>query len=447
MNRLKRDTRQTLEFKPLTPSEGQELAMSFAHKARYSILAMKPGQGKTLCAVEHALRNKLFTLVICPGYARNEWVNTFTRQNPDIVIENFKKRADIYEVYDVDVVILSYEMLYNPKHSPPDKMTSYLASWADQIIFDECQMLKGMTAKRTHFAHKIVYERQPKYLMLLTGTPIKNRLDELYSLLALCHYKYDEEPMFLKRFPKWHRFAEYFSYEKTRKIHTKRGVVNDVFYEGTRNLEHLKKFLNWCYFTMPERLEFKLKDRLVKYAEPDRLPSIPELEDAFNVFVDNNKSTMPEVKVKAAEMTAPFTAKLCRQLFETYGPIVVFTDHQKSCEKIADSLKVRPIHGGVSLKERVKILEAFQNGEVDYIVATYGTLSTAVSLVRSYCMVLNDPPWVPGDLDQTMARIDRKGQERQCIYFQVLATKQSKKIYETLKKKRATINALERMVK
>lgn len=434
-------------LKRFTPSEGQELAMSFLKKAKYALLAMKPGQGKTLCAVEYAVRNNLRLLVICPGYARSEWTMTMRRQKPNAIIENFKKRSDIYDVYDADLMVISYEMLYDPKLPKNDqgRNARKLAMAADIIAVDEVQYAKSMESKRSEYLHKLVYECRPDYLALLTGTPIKNRIEELYSICALCYYKFDD-PDFLKKYPKVFQFASEFSYPTHKQIRTKRGIVTTIVYEGSRNLEKLKEYISWFYFTMPKRLEFKLKERDERFIEADKMPSIPELEAAFMSFISNKKSSTPEVKAQAALITAQFTAKIAKELKDAHGSIVIFTDHQKSCDEIAQKLKVPAIHGAIPIAQRNKTLKAFQDGKSNFIVATYGTLSTAISLIRSHVMILNDPPWVPGDLDQTMARIDRKGQTKSCIYYKVLATKQSERIYKVLKTKSKTIKKLDKLM-
>lgn len=424
-----------------SPTQGQEFAIDFALKAKYSILAMKPGQGKTLCAVEIMRRKGLNMLVVCPGYGRGEWSFTIAKQCPEKEIISIKKRADLYRPTGNEAIIVSYEMLYDPKQNPKDKITRELFLWADIVVFDECQYLKSMTSKRSYYAHKLVYETEVPYLMLLTGTPIKNRIEELYSLVSLCHYKF-ENSKFHKVFPKWHRFAEFFSHPREKRIKTKRGIITQVVYEGTRNLDKLKEYTEWCYFTMPKHLEFKNKEKIIRNVLADRVKDSPDLEKSFLEFVNNNKSTQPTEKKQAALETASFSGSLALELSKEYGQIVIFTDHQGSSEKIAKKLKVPHIHGGVNVKKRIDIMEKFKAGEYKFIVATYGTLSTAISLVNSNVMVLNDPPWVPGDLEQTMARIDRKGQDRQCIYYRVIATKQSEKIYDILERKQKTIDKL-----
>jgi SNF2 family DNA or RNA helicase len=430
----------------LIPTKGQRLAVEFASRSRYSIIALPPGQGKTLCGVTLALEKKLDTLVVCPGYARNEWINCFKGQDPNIIIDNFTSHKDIYRKWDEGVAIISYELLYNYREKgKEDERSQWLFEWADLVIVDEAHLLKETDNKRTKYAHKLIYENRTKYLMLLSGTPAKNRVYELYSLLALCNYK-DDKSEFLEKYPTWTAFANYFSHPHFKKIYTKRGSFTQVVFEGFRNEKDLKPYLDQCYFRLPKDLYFKLPPKIDRFIVAEKLRKYDKLVDEFMSFIKHNRGTTPDIKTKAAEELAPFTAKIAKELYETHGPIVVFSDHIKPTEIIAKKLGVSPINSKVNMKKRNAILKEFQDGKSRYIVATIGTLSTAISLVTSRCMIINDPPWVPGDLEQTERRIRRKGQTETCFYYKVLATPQSEKIYKVLEDKKQTLNKIDELV-
>lgn len=425
----------------LTPSEGQSLAIDFALRNKYAIFPMKPGQGKTLCAVESCLRLGGKTLVICPGYARNEWFNGFIRQDPLLDIEVFKKKSDI-EIINCEVKVISYEMLYDTRNKKdPCHQSSQLFKWADNVCFDEAHYLKNTDSKRGYYAHKLTYEYRPKMLLLLSGTPAKNRLYELYSLIALCKYKHDQD-IFLRRFPTWTDFANYFCKAFQKRIKTKWGYINKIEYKGTRNLDDLRPYLSDCYFRMPKHLRFKMPAKIDKFVTIDKIPKLEGLMESFLDFTSGKKGTTPDIKAKAAAISAPFSAKLAKELKETHGQICVFSDHVESCEVIAQKLRVKPIHGGVTITKRLEILEDFRSGKTDYIVATIGTLSTAISMTNTNVMVINDPPWVPGDLEQTEGRIRRKGQDDTCFYYKVLVTPQAEKIYKVLESKNRDLSAI-----
>jgi superfamily II DNA or RNA helicase len=435
-----------------TPSEGQELAIEYATSKRYSIIAMPPGQGKTLCAVEVARRLKLNTLVVCPSYAKKVWVKEFKNQFGDqLQITLFNKGADIYPLWDDGVAIVSYSLLTEPRVKDPTKRMDSVFEWADLIVFDEGHLLKETDNKRTLAAHKLVYENQVPYVMLLSGTPAKNRVHELYSQIALCHYKNDYSE-FLQKYPTWVYFANQFSEKSYKVIKTRRRNIPTVNYSGVKNKEELKEILDTCYFKLPDKYLHKLPERTIINVEPDITQDIPELMKEFEEFILEEKGVSPAIKAKAALASAKFTASLAIDLQMKHGSVVIFTDHVASASEIARSLKAKKmsvneaISGELTVKRREKILEDFQEGATDFIVATVGTLSTAISLTRSQCMIINDPPWVSGDLEQTEKRILRRGQKNHCYYYRVMATKQAEKIYKVLDKKKKDLKQIDELM-
>lgn len=432
-----------------TPSEGQELAIKFAIENKYSILAMPPGQGKTLCAVEMALRLKLNALVVCPSYAKKIWINEFKGQCPEIEITTFSKGDQIYPLWDDGVAILSYSLLLDRTNKEDKtKRADSLFEWADLIIFDESHNLKESDNQRTVAAHKLVYENRVPYIVLLSGTPIKNRLYELYSQIALCHYKEDNST-FLDKYPTWVHFANRFSNKTYKVVRTRRGNIPQTTYSGVKNLEELKPILETCYFKLPNKYLHKLPSRVVYNVEADKMRAFPGLVEEFEKFMSGKDGVMPDIKAQAALSTAKFTGQLAKDLLMKHETVVIFTDHVEACKSIAENLTrqlgtlISPVYGEISVSKREIILEEFQKGLKPVIVATTGTLSTAISLTISNVMIMNDLPWVVGDLDQTECRISRRGQEETCFYYRVMATKQSHRISKILDSKRKDIKAID----
>jgi SNF2 family DNA or RNA helicase len=57
-------------------------------------------------------------------------------------------------------------------------------------------------------------------------------------------------------------------------------------------------------------------------------------------------------------------------------------------------------------------------------------------------MVFNDFPWVPGQLSQAEYRINRIGQEKQCIVHRIIGSPQDHYILKTIESKNAVIKSL-----
>lgn len=401
-------------------------------KNPYSILALEQGLGKTLCALEIYDRcPEKNLLVVCPSYLILNWKNEIKRffENK-YQITTFQKGSDIYEVWDTDIVITSYDLV---------QKASYLFSWANVVVADECNILKTMKAARTEFFHKNIFENSTKRLLLLTGTPIKNRVEEFYSLISMCCYNPNSTSKFLERFPDSITFCDYFAFRREFEMIRGNRRVKIMKWEGVRNTEELKKWLQGIYIRYSSRDVLNLAPIVFKDVTISDIDDIDLLEE-FNKFYRENKTVSPSLKAKSALDKAPFTCKYVRGIMDDgVEEIVIYTDHVKSCEYIAERFGVTPIHAGTSMIKRAAIAKDFQDGRIKVIVATIGAFSTGVTLTKSHNLVFNDYSWVPGDMEQVIYRINRIGQERQCIIHRVFGSPQDNYIMKTLEQKIETI--------
>jgi SNF2 family DNA or RNA helicase len=418
----------------LTLDPHQVATVDFALRNPYSIFALDMGLGKTIVALELWSRLKGHCLVICPSYLVLNWQSEIRKcLGEEPVVTVIRKGKEIYEIFDSDIVIVSYDLA---------QKSEQLFEWADMVILDEGQELKSMKAKRTNYIHKVVYENSIKRLHILTGTPIKNRVEEYYSLLALMNYDPRiERSEFLERFPDSVTFADYFSYREEFTMEINNRWVTIVRWKDVRNEDELKSYLKGKYirFSSDKILKIpapRMKDILISET-PDK-----GLLAEFNKHYEDeeNKSVGPSKKAEAALKKVPFTTRYVQTLLEEIECVPVYTDHVESAKALAAAFDVPPITGEMNPAMRMKLGQRFQRGELKVLVATVKSFSTGVNLTRANNLVFNDYPWVPGDIKQTIYRIQRRDQTRPCLIHRILGSPQDKYILDTLESKTATID-------
>lgn len=401
----------------------------------FSIAALEMGLGKspvTLGVFEN-VGGRL--LVVCPSYLILNWKDEIDKCFGEgrFQVTMIRKGEQIYDLFDTDICITSYDLA---------QKSEYLFEWATMLVADEGQELKSMKAKRTEYFHRVVYENSIKRLHILTGTPITNRVQEYYSLLALMNYDPNGKPSdFLDRFPDEITFADYFSFRHEFKMELPDGRrIPIVKWDGVRNKEELKGYLKNHY------IRYLSKDVLL--LKPLRYKDIliSEIEDKklFQAFTsyyekDGTESVNPTYKAEAALKTVPFTVKYVKDLLQQRECVVIYTDHKLSCEALAQAFGVPAITGDMPSKRRFEIGKRFQNGEGQVIASTYKSFSTGVNLTRAKDEVQNDPSWVPGVIQQAEFRIQRRGQTQACTIHRIHGSPQSKRIYEKLQEKMITI--------
>jgi SNF2 family DNA or RNA helicase len=418
---------------PFVLRDYQLSTVQYAVENPYCILALEMGLGKSYASLHAAFQTSSKVLVICPSYLLFNWKNEVEKFFPGKIVSVFNSANSVYRPWDTDIALLSYGIV---------EKAEVLFEWAETVIIDEAHYIKNMKAKRTDVIHRFIYENSIKRLMLLTGTPIENRVWELYSLIALCNYNPKiKDSVFLNKFPTYEDFADYFSYRQERTISTNRGKRKVVTWEGRKNIPELK--------------ERYLKNIFIRYRAEDCLDlpesiyydiMIDEIDDgelleAFREFNGENDTVGPKIKAEIALRKVPFTVSYAKELRESGAEkIIIYSDHVGPCEEIAKALGVTPIHGGISVERRRMVAHNFIHGTTNFLVATIGSFSTGVNLTEAQDMIFNDYPWVPGRLAQAEARIRRMGQKFVCRFHRILGSIQDKYILNKISEKNETIN-------
>jgi SNF2 family DNA or RNA helicase len=306
------------------------------------------------------------------------------------------------------------------------------------IIIDEAHYAKNVGAKRTKAIHQYVKEFNPRSVYLLSGTPIKNRIPEIYSLLMICSYGNPETHRLMSKYYNYWQFCEHFS-NATRKSFQGRKITT---YSGHKNLPELKEIMATCYLRRM-KMEVDLPSMRDINIYLDMEDSEVDL-DSLSEYELRGKVTpsMASRKAENALAKAPHTAKFCKDLIEenNINQVVVFCDHILSTEVMAKTLGVLPITGSTPMHERDRIVGNFIAGDCKYLVTTIGTSSTGLNLVNTHVMVFNSFPWVSGDLEQAKKRINRIGQEKDCLYYYMIAGEVDERILKVLNSKSKTIS-------
>ncbi|RLC67315.1 MAG: helicase Snf2, partial [Chloroflexi bacterium] len=204
---------------PLYPyQEEGVLHLAFGRRA---MLADDMGLGKTVQAIAAAallkqLRDIEHVLVVCPASLKHQWareIRRFTSLSVQVIEGNPLQRRDLYR--DLQFFnVMNYELVHYDEEELNRRRF-------DLIILDEAQRIKNW---RTKTADRIKRLRSP-YAFVLTGTPLENRLDELYSIFQFI------DPTILG--PLW-RFNERY-YETERRSSGSYKVL------GHKNLDELRR--------------------------------------------------------------------------------------------------------------------------------------------------------------------------------------------------------------
>ena len=153
--------------------------IAFAVGAGRAVIADDMGLGKTLQGIGMAeLLGRecgvTRTLIVCPASVKAQWrseIARFTGREARIVTGGAKDRFGQYADPPF-YTICNYEQILR------DLQAIELTRW-DLIILDEGQRIKNWAAKTA----RTIKALHSTYALVLSGTPLENRLEELYSVV------------------------------------------------------------------------------------------------------------------------------------------------------------------------------------------------------------------------------------------------------------------------
>ena len=175
---------------PLFPYQREGmLHLAFTERA---LLADEMGLGKTIqaiaaCALLHRLGQAARVLVVTPASLKTEWeeqIQRFTDLPYQLVFGMRAKRLKAYEIAGgrkagETPAPLPFFTIVNYEQMLADALEVNQRLRPDIVVLDEAQRIKNWSTKTTQAIKRL----RSRYAFILTGTPIENRIDELYSLM------------------------------------------------------------------------------------------------------------------------------------------------------------------------------------------------------------------------------------------------------------------------
>jgi SNF2 family DNA or RNA helicase len=380
------------------------------------------GTGKTLSAIAAVKESGAKAVVVCPPHLTQNWLHEISKHSYLSSSPHFVKWNG------ADITVVPYTQL--AKSEDVFKNCSF---W----IIDEAHYIKNLNAKRTMQFHALFYKYVPEYFMALTGSPLRNRIPEIYSLLVL-----------MAQGPTYPKITEHFKSFYTfccRFTNVSQGTYG-MSYTGMKNVEELRTFIKpYSIKHTADVLDLpELSESSVVVSYNDN----PELAKAFASFTGSKFSAEITVKVQSAVAKANFTANYVSEaLGQEEGPIVVFSDHRKPLDIMElelSSFRVKQITGDTPMTKRTEYIDMFNNGQLDVLLGTFGAMSTGINLTGSNLMVFNDLPWEVASLEQAKKRSHRLGQKRPCRIIHIIGSSVDDLILKSLTAKIKVISEVMR---
>jgi len=416
----------------------QKEGIEFALFRKTAIIADEMGLGKTLQAIGTAiLKKEVFgfrkTLVVCPASIKEQWkkeIEKFTGEKA-LVIEGLPEdREKQYQDEDHFFFIINYETILRDR-------LAINKSGFDFLILDEAQRIKNYETKTASSVSKL----QVKHILVITGTPIENRLIDIFSLVSAI------SPRFFG--PLWE-----FSYQHCLFDPVKLNKINGYF-----DLQKLNKRLDKILLRrekrkvleqLPNVQQFNIPVSLSplqaeyhagyargiasiiskKFMTPYDLQKLQLLLANMRMVCDSTYLIDEETNEspKLEELKYILLEKL--DVANSDRKIIIFSEWIKVHKLIGQVLRENNIgfaelNGKVPVKLRGELIRKFETNPQIKIFLSTEAGGSGLNLQVANTLINFELPWNPAKKNQRIGRIDRLGQKSNKLTIFNFITKNS----------------------
>lgn len=399
----------------MEPLPFQQAGIAFLDGRDRSLLYDEPGVGKTLQGATWSQDHET-VLIVAPKAILHQWADYYPDRKVFVRPTELKPET---------ITILNYEHL--SKVLVPDIPFT--------LIADECHMVKNPKAGRSKLVLGLS-DRASKVLAI-SATPTVNRPIELWPIYLMMK---EREP---KEF--WHWAMRY------------TGAYKHDFgwdFTGATHLDELR--LDMLHFSLRRTLEEVLGE-LPKIRRTDlevdigRYKGLVENEARVKALLGrgNRGESAAEIQLLRQALSrakVPAAIEWIEQhLAGGGGPVTVFSEFVWTVESIATSFGTVAYTGDASTGDKQQAIQQMAESDKCVFAATFGVGSQGFDGLQhcSHNILLVDLPWVPGVLEQTEGRLQRRGQVGSvCVTTLLAGSEIERKMLEALRLKRDIISYL-----
>lgn len=363
------------------------------------------------------------SLLVIPASLIENWRRELRRFAPDIKFTVLHKSCggELTEGGGEDLFITTYAMAAKNEQLG-------LREW-NALIIDEAQAIKNPSSKQTRAIKAI----PARFLLALTGTPVENRLTDLWSIFDFLNPgMLSGAKEFGNYCKKLREAGDYSRLKKTvspfilRRLKTDRSIITDLPDKiEMNNYPQLCKKQVVLYKSVVDGLRDKLDGTdgierkglvLSSIMKLKQICDHPDLYDGQGAF-------------EAAESGKfGMLAELCETICSKRERLLVFTQFRELCEPLDEFLATVfgergiVLHGGTEVKKRGELVERFNDtGEyVPYMVLSLKAGGVGLNLTAANHVVHFDRWWNPAVENQATDRAFRIGQTKNVVVHKLI---------------------------
>ena len=405
------------------------------------------GLGKTIQVISIILKMKEEgtlnkpVLVICPTTLMGNWMKELQMFAPSLDVVTYHGTERELDV-NHDVILTTYAIM----RIDVEELKKH--TWG-MIIVDEAQNIKNPDTAQT-LAIKML---KSDVKIAMTGTPVENRLTELWSIFDFINKGYLGS---LKDFQKSYaipieRFKETSRATKLkmsvspfvlRRLKTDKQVISDLPEKMVLN--------EYCYLSKSQAVLYEktlneMMDKISGFTGINRRGNIFKLITALKQICNH-----PYQFLKSGEMSKEMSGKMekcistVQNILDNGEKTLIFTQYKEMgdilTKLISQECNTEPLffHGSLTVPQREELIDKFQNDEnTKVMILSLKAGGTGLNLTSATNVIHYDLWWNPAVEDQATDRTYRIGQDKNVMVHRMVTLGTfEEKIDEMLKAKK-----------
>jgi superfamily II DNA or RNA helicase len=402
----------------------QREGVLFAARAGRCLIGDEMGLGKTIQAIATSeVMARLFgverVLIVCPTSLKHQWQREIERflKRPVGVINGMRARRERGYTEDSFFKVTNYDTVYRD--------LDLIQTWSpDLVILDEAQRIKNWSTRTARSVKRIT----SPYALVLTGTPLENRLEELISIVQFVD-RYRLGPTF-------------------RLLHEHQVRDDDGKVVGYRNLDQIGQTLepilvrrqkDQVLDQLPERIDsniFVPMTPLQMKHHSENLEVVARIVQKWRRYRFLSEADQRRLMIALQRMrmscdnsylvdhksdNGPKADEACTLLEEIYErpdtKVVVFSQWLRMHELLVRRFKDRKwehvvFHGGVPGSKRKDLIDRFRDDPKCRAFLATDAGGVGLNLQHATLVINMDLPWNPAVLEQRVGRVHRLGQRQ-----------------------------------
>jgi SNF2 family DNA or RNA helicase len=425
--------------------QGYQWLKTLASYGFGGILADDMGLGKTLQSITFIaselqdIRKKRHpVLIVCPSSLTYNWLSEFMKFTPEIqamIIDGDKTERTrlLDEMREMDVVITSYMLLRRDIHL-------YEKNSFHAVFFDEAQAFKNPVTQTA----KAVLKIKAEHRFALTGTPVENSIEELWSIFRV---------VFPELFGGLKEFSNLTRKTISRRIRPflLRRMKEEVLGELPEKIESIdtvellpdQKKLYAAYLA-------KLRHKTLKHLDKDTIRK-NRIKILSGLTRLRQICCHPALFVDGYQGSSAKFEQLLQIIEESRisgRRVLIFSQFTKMLSLIGNELAHQGVpffylDGQTPSEERVETCNRFNAGERDFFLISLKAGGTGLNLTGADTVILYDLWWNPAVEEQAADRAHRMGQKNKVQVIKLIARGTiEEKMNELQEKKRNMIEEI-----